>query len=89
VLSDWSENDWAFRPVASDWSGGVGMVSGMKRRISEVDLSRVEVQIGDPTSTIYDRRICSWTEGCNDYDPLRVTDSGRVLQRQSVRLNVK
>ena len=37
------------RPVVSDWSGGVGMVCGMKRGISEVDLSRVQVQIGDPT----------------------------------------
>ena len=42
MVSDWSENDWTLRPVVSDWSGGVGMVCGMKRGISEVDLSRGE-----------------------------------------------
>ena len=49
VVSDWSEIDCTLRPVVSDWSGGVGLVCGMKRGISEVDLSRVQVQIGGPT----------------------------------------
>ena len=52
VVSVWSENDCTLRPVVSDRSGGVGMVCGMKRGISEVDLSRVRVQIGEPTYTI-------------------------------------
>ena len=47
VVSDWSENDCTLRPVVSDSSGGVGMVCGMKRGISEVDLNSVQVQIGD------------------------------------------
>jgi len=49
VVSDWSENLWVLRPVVSDRSGGVGIVCGMKRGITEVDLSHVQVQIGDPT----------------------------------------
>jgi len=49
VVSDWSENDCTLRLVVSDLSGGVGVVCGMKRGISEVDLSLVQVQIGEPT----------------------------------------
>ena len=33
--------------VVSDWSGGVGLVCGMKRGISEADLMRVLVQLGE------------------------------------------
>jgi hypothetical protein len=33
VVSDSSENRWVLRPVVSDWSGGVGVVCGMKRGI--------------------------------------------------------
>ena len=53
VASDLSENDCALRPVASDWSGSVGMVCGMKRGISEANLGRVQVQTGEPT-----RQVC-------------------------------
>ena len=58
--SDRSENDCARRPVESDRSGGVGIVCGMKRGISEVDLSRVQVQLGEPTATI--RLARHWLE---------------------------
>jgi hypothetical protein len=33
VASDWSEISWNVCPVVSDWSGGVGLVCGMKRGI--------------------------------------------------------
>jgi len=33
VTSDWSEKLRVHRPVVSDWSGGVGLVCGMKRGI--------------------------------------------------------
>ena len=33
VASDWSENLRLLRPVVSVWSGGVGLVCGMKRGI--------------------------------------------------------
>ena len=49
VVSDWSDNLTALRRVVSDWSGGVGIVCGMKRGTPEVDLSRGQDQIGDPT----------------------------------------
>ena len=32
--SDWSDIDWVLRPMVSYWSGGVGLVCGMKRGIS-------------------------------------------------------
>jgi hypothetical protein len=32
--SDWSDIDWVRRPMVSYWSGGVGLVCGMKRGIS-------------------------------------------------------
>jgi hypothetical protein len=47
--------------VVSVWSGDVGMVCGMKRGISDVSLSRVQVQIGEPlvlaTVAAYDARM--------------------------------
>ena len=33
MASDWAENRLLFCPVVSDWSGGVGLVCGMKRGI--------------------------------------------------------
>ena len=47
MVSDWSENDCTLRPAASDWSGGVGLVCGMKRGITEATLGRVQVQHGE------------------------------------------
>ena len=60
VTSDWSENLRVLRPVVSDWSGGVGLVCGMKRGISEANLGRVQVQLGEGTSTISDWRFEPW-----------------------------
>jgi hypothetical protein len=34
AMSDWSEKRWVVCPVVSVWSGGVGLVCGMKRGIS-------------------------------------------------------
>ena len=33
VMSDWSQNHRALRPMSSVWSGGVGLVCVMKRGI--------------------------------------------------------
>ena len=52
VGSDWSENHCIRCPVVSDWSGGVGLVCGMKRGISEAEVSRTMVQLGGPTRQI-------------------------------------
>jgi hypothetical protein len=43
--------------VVSVWSGGVGLVCGMKRGISEANLGRAQIQLGEVTSTISDWRF--------------------------------
>jgi hypothetical protein len=60
VVSDWIENLRVLRPVAWDRSGGVDLVCGMKRGISEANLGPVQVQLGEGTSTISDWRFEPW-----------------------------
>jgi hypothetical protein len=36
-------------PVVSDWSGGVGLVCGMKRGISELPVSLLNIELGPST----------------------------------------
>jgi hypothetical protein len=59
VASDWSEKVKIPRPVASVWSGGVGLVCGMRRGILIWQQRLVRVQLEEPTSTISDWRINS------------------------------
>ena len=46
--------------MVSDWSGGVGLVCGMKRGISEANLGRVQIQLDGRTSTLSDCRFEPW-----------------------------
>jgi hypothetical protein len=53
VRSDSSETLSVLRPVVSVWSGGVGLVCGIKRGISRM-ICLVRVRFGGPSYTFCD-----------------------------------
>jgi hypothetical protein len=61
VASELSENRCPVRPVASDWSGGVGLLCGMKRGITDDAPPRSEVHYGGPTWLTEMLRLCYLT----------------------------
>ena len=60
VVLDSSGNRWVLRPVVSDWSGGVGLVCGMKCGITAKDWA-FKSSLNDVTSHNYDL-VMSQTE---------------------------